>query len=356
MSNKNRKDISSDRHDKYLVRSGRGYSFIKPSYMPFYDSERDYRTNSLSYYDYLARFNKLYAEIVELLNRVARRNIEFNDTSSIDFTKEGDWIGDDCSFDDIVNISAVVRLSQEKVTKFGRELENALQIFDDGLYSPDYNTVLQDIKNDLITLFEKTSELEDMLERIKQELEERLTNLEKEVTSIKEEINLIDRENKAIEFMLFPPSVNMGYAASDRNNVLERVDTKLREGIRFDAGTSTTAGIGISYGTTEVSGNKYETLKPYFNLGIIKFVNGKANLASVLSPLKEPSSIRFQLSRLAKGYGTSYAGSTPFFFYLKLSNDGNYIDITAQSPDSSLNGEFLVTNVFFDDWVQMTRL
>lgn len=105
------------------------YPYFNGKYAPWYDDEKDYNTNAPSYYDYLAHRNYSQKLMVDLLNRVARRNINVIDTKSIDMTKQYDWISeDDCNnYHDIINIWADVKLSKAS--------GNTLVIKDDGLFT-----------------------------------------------------------------------------------------------------------------------------------------------------------------------------------------------------------------------------
>ena len=84
---------------------------LEGHWQPWYDDRRDYGTNAPSYYDYLANFNHLIKSIVDLLNRVARRNIKVEDTACIDLTKINDWIdeGNEChTYHDVITLKADV--------------------------------------------------------------------------------------------------------------------------------------------------------------------------------------------------------------------------------------------------------
>lgn len=105
------------------------YPYFNGKYAPWFDDEKDYNTNAPSYYDYLAHRNYSQKLMVDLINRVARRNINVIDTKSIDMTKQYDWISeDDCNnYHDIINIWADVKLS--------KDTGNTLVIKDDGLFA-----------------------------------------------------------------------------------------------------------------------------------------------------------------------------------------------------------------------------
>ena len=117
---------------------------------PWYDDRRDYNTNAPSYYDYLANFNHLIKSIVELLNRVARRNVKVEDTNCIDMTKINDWIdeGDNCHtwHDEIILKAEVILSTYQKALQFDGQsynIENAIECLPTGLFAPNYLPLLE---------------------------------------------------------------------------------------------------------------------------------------------------------------------------------------------------------------------
>lgn len=123
---------------------------LEGHWQPFYDDRRDYNTNAPTYYDYLANFNKLYKDIVELLNRVARRNIIVEDTQCIDLTKINDWIdeGNPCKtwHDEIILKAEVILSTIQKAVEFdgvSYNIENAIECLPSGLFAPNYIPLLE---------------------------------------------------------------------------------------------------------------------------------------------------------------------------------------------------------------------
>lgn len=123
---------------------------LEGHWQPWYDDRRDYNTNAPSYYDYLANFNHLIKSIVELLNRVARRNVQVEDTKCIDLTKINDWIdeGDKCHswHDEIILKAEVILSTYQKAIDFDGQsynIENALECLPSGLYAPNYLPFLE---------------------------------------------------------------------------------------------------------------------------------------------------------------------------------------------------------------------
>lgn len=123
---------------------------LEGHWQPWYDDRRDYNTNAPSYYDYLANFNHLIKSIVELLNRVARRNVQVEDTNCIDLTKINDWIdeGDHCHtwHDEIILKAEVILATYQKAIEFDGQsynIKNALECLPSGLYAPNYLPFLE---------------------------------------------------------------------------------------------------------------------------------------------------------------------------------------------------------------------
>ena len=104
-----------------------GMLFNHRRFAPWYDDRADYNTDAKSYYDYLARTNKLLDAISDLINGLLRREIAFNDTDTIDFNQSGNW-----EDKDIIDVNADVKISTRK--------DNNIVALSDGIYSTGNNT------------------------------------------------------------------------------------------------------------------------------------------------------------------------------------------------------------------------
>lgn len=166
-------------------------------YTPFYDDTADYNTNSKSYYDYLARFNKaLLGYMTDLINRLLNRNIEVEDTNSIDLTKTSDWIdnGDCGKFDDVIKIKADVIISKMTET---RKLVNTITkdfiikngsvIKNDGVWSPDYIDMINALDSEI-------GRIQSEITTIKQTL----TDHNNRITKNKNDIDVIKNDLTAL--------------------------------------------------------------------------------------------------------------------------------------------------------------
>lgn len=175
-------------------------SSMEGHWQPWYDDRRDYNTNAPTYYDYLSNFNHLIKSITELLNRVARRNINVEDTHCVDLTKIGDWIdeGGKChSYSDVITLKADVILStyQKAITFDGSEytLANIISCLQTGLYSPDYMPLLNHLSAKLNQEINDRIQADKVLDdKINKEIQDR-KNADTELrTQITKEVS--DRE------------------------------------------------------------------------------------------------------------------------------------------------------------------
>lgn len=186
-------------------------------YEPWYDDRADYNTNSLSYYDYLARFNKLQKVIVDFVNRLLNRDIEVEDTNTIDMTKIGDWIDnglctpDGCgSWDDVLKIKGDVKISK-KTKPYSRKaksrpsyvltdtLKNAITAESDGIYAPDYEKLIGDLIDSIGDILNQIDEIKKEIQALKDRvdaLEKRVDGIEKRLNSLEDRISELEKEIK----------------------------------------------------------------------------------------------------------------------------------------------------------------
>ena len=173
---------------------------LEGHWQPWYDDRRDYNTNAPTYYDYLSNFNHLIKSIVELLNRVARRNVKIEDTNCVDLTKINDWIdeGNDChTWHDVITLKADVILSTyQKILQFDGQdyhLNNAISCLSTGLYASDYLPILEALKDklnkEIADRIEGDNNLNQKIEQVKNELQQAINNLRQEFNQYKESNN-----------------------------------------------------------------------------------------------------------------------------------------------------------------------
>lgn len=112
---------------------------LEGHWQPWYDDRRDYNTNAPSYYDYLSNFNELIKSIVDFVNELAKRDVNTEDTETIQLIKKTSWLVDDVN--DIV-LKANVKIS--------KATGNKLVSNSDGLYVETAN--IDDLKNRVTAL------------------------------------------------------------------------------------------------------------------------------------------------------------------------------------------------------------
>lgn len=112
---------------------------LEGHWQPWYDDRRDYNTNAPTYYDYLSNFNKLIKSIVEFVNELAKRDLDTENTETIELIKKTSWLVD--GVNNIV-LKANVKISQTT--------GNKLIAKSDGLFVETDN--IDDLKNRVSSL------------------------------------------------------------------------------------------------------------------------------------------------------------------------------------------------------------
>ena len=169
---------------------------LEGHWQPWYDDRKDYNTNAPSYYDYLARFNYFLRVITDFINRLARRNINVKDTSTVDLTKTGDWTSQDS-----IEIKADVKISTNNNNQL---YPNAINVLTDGLYVSDLTNEINklkqkdnDLQNQITKLKEKDTDLQNQINVISTTL----INHGKDITNIKTSISNIIKMIESLKFM-----------------------------------------------------------------------------------------------------------------------------------------------------------
>ena len=173
-------------------------------YQPWYDDRRDYNTNAPTYYDYLAHRNFLSNEAIKLINRVARRNIQVENTNCIAFTKVNDWIdeGNPCeTWHDIITLKCEVILADyQRNLVFDEQdfsLNNSIECLNDGLYSPDYMPILTHLKE---KLNQEIADREEADNNLKDYINNQITNVTNQITNMNTDLtNKINQLQTAIQ-------------------------------------------------------------------------------------------------------------------------------------------------------------
>lgn len=96
---------------------------LEGHWQPWYDDRRDYNTNAPSYFDYLSNFNELIKSIVEFVNELAKRDLDTEDTETIELIKKTSWFVD--------SVNEIVLKANVKVSN---DTNNKIEVKPDGLY------------------------------------------------------------------------------------------------------------------------------------------------------------------------------------------------------------------------------
>ena len=112
---------------------------LEGHFQPWYDDRRDYGTNAPSYYDYLSNFNGLIKSIVDFVNELAKRDVNVEDSNTVQLIKKASWLVD--TTNEII-LQAKVKISNDN--------DNITKVKEDGVYTPK----TQLVKTQSITLAE----------------------------------------------------------------------------------------------------------------------------------------------------------------------------------------------------------
>lgn len=151
-----------------------GRHFSRDWYRPLYDSYQDFNTNAKDYYDYLAKVNESFDKIAKLLEINMARDIDVEDTNTVDLTKIGEWIHElnpDIELvEQVIKIKADVILSEvtepillKSVSTFIGEVfeaTNSIKKKSDGIFSKDLEPFLKMIDEKLDELNKRIDELD----------------------------------------------------------------------------------------------------------------------------------------------------------------------------------------------------
>lgn len=171
---------------------------LEGHWQPWYDDTRDYNTNAPTYYDYLANNNGNERAIVDLLNRVARRNIKTENTNTVNLTKQLDWIdeGDGATiYHDLITLKSDVVLSQyiKNIDFDGGNfnLSNSTQALNDGVFTPDYLPLINSSVSKINT------EISDRTNN-QNNLQTQINNQQKDISSLNTDVEAILTTNNIV--------------------------------------------------------------------------------------------------------------------------------------------------------------
>lgn len=112
---------------------------LEGHWQPWYDDRRDYNTNAPSYYDYLSNFNHLIKSVVDFVNELAKRDVNTEDTNTVELVKKTSWLVND--------LNEIVLKANVKISQIAN---NKLIVKPDGLYVETVD--IDDLRNSVNTL------------------------------------------------------------------------------------------------------------------------------------------------------------------------------------------------------------
>lgn len=179
---------------------------LEGHFQPWYDDRRDYNTNAPTYYDYLANVNHLPSQEAEAINKIAKRNIAFEESDCVEFTKIYDWIKDipdeNIHRADIVKVRANVITHTEPmkflVDEGGKEptrvsFDNAIVCYHGnrrgtkGLFAPNYLPLIERNISNINMLSKNHTEYVQYVDGIINDLTTKVNGMVETVNNIKEE-------------------------------------------------------------------------------------------------------------------------------------------------------------------------
>lgn len=327
---------------------------LEGHWQPWYDDRRDYNTNAPTYYDYLSNFNHLIKSITELLNRVARRNIEVEDTNCIDLTKINDWIdeGNEChSYHDIITLKADVILStyQKAINFDGKSynLTNAISCLDSGLYASDYLPLIKALADKLNqTITDNNGKFDDLQNQINQ-INQEITNIKNNINNIKNDINnikgditninnRIDNLSTFVTATIQPPLKIIEFNATSKltDNGINPPDK--RHGIDFSS-------IDVEY-----EKGKFRTYE-YFKVGISGYNLNSVNNGDVIAelPITEALAKGISASLILQAYMYTWTISTGYTSNNTFSQIAFGISATS-NPENDTSGKIQIKVLRFE--------
>ena len=180
----------------------------KRHFRPWYDDDSDYNTNAKSYYDYIAYRTRQLDYIIQAINKLLDRNLQVEDTNTIDLEKIGEWLNKD----DTETLKAYVKLSKQAL--------NATVAKDDGIYTKDLMPDIEKLRADMQAKVDKLQSQLNQLNSKYTELKEIINSVQKQVDSLREQIKQILASISTNGKVEVPRNVDI----SDNNYLIHKVD------------------------------------------------------------------------------------------------------------------------------------
>lgn len=138
---------------------------------PNYNDKQNFTTNAESYLEYLGTVNDQLDSIMKLIDRLINRDVDVEDTNTVNLTKMGDFINEldpNLDLEEVIKIKADVLISQ--ATGDGQlnsllpkplvlELENAVKAKNDGIFVKDLAEMIKALDDHVNTLIDRVDEI-----------------------------------------------------------------------------------------------------------------------------------------------------------------------------------------------------
>lgn len=333
---------------------------LEGHWQPWYDDRRDYNTNAPSYYDYLSNFNHLIKSITELLNRVARRNIEVEDTNCIDLTKINDWIdeGNAChSWHDVITLKADVILStyQKAINFDGKSynLTNAISCLDSGLYASDYLPLIQALADKLNqTITDNNGKFDDLQNQINQ-INQEITNIKNTIENIQGDITNIKNEITNINNRIDDLTT---FAAATIQQPLKVIEFNATSKLTDNGINPPNKRHGIDFSSIDVEyeKGKFRTYE-YFKVGISGYNLNSVNNNDVIAelPITEAIAKGMSASLIMQAYMYTWTISTGYTSNNTFSQIAFGVSATT-NPETDKSGKVQIKVLRFEEASPLT--
>lgn len=177
----------NDGNDPHFNKDGNSLSHWfgdKRHFRPWYDDDSDYNTNAKSYYDFIAYRTRQLDYIIQAINKLLDRNLQVEDTNTIDLEKIGEWLNKD----DTETLRAFVKISNQTL--------NATKALDDGIYTkdlmPDINQLRADLERVRADLQGKIDNLQNQINQVRADMEAMRHDLQGKIDNLQGQINTIN--------------------------------------------------------------------------------------------------------------------------------------------------------------------
>lgn len=296
----------------------------KRHFRPWYDDDSDYNTNAKSYYDYIAYRTRQLDYIIQAINKLLDRNLQVDDTNTVDLEKIGEWLNKD----DTETLKAYVKISKQTL--------NATQAMDDGIYTKDLMPDIEKLRADLQSKIDK---LQGQINQVKsdlatkyQELKEIINNIQRQVDALREQLKQILASISTNGKVEVPRNVNI----SGNNYLINKVDLG---NVTDNTRVTITAHLGStrltsSYTVGELKGdschvfigNTVDTLpRMQYSELFTKIVDGNKLWATVAHTfeLRADENKIIELTKASKGNQAYYNTQSPD--YLDRNNENQHL-------------------------------